>query len=311
MAPPLAARIAAIRRAARSLVAAPAGSVRASAASAAKPAGSRDAGHLGGEVFRDCRGQQPRHAGPDDIAADQREHPAAQGDEIGPGVAAGPAGVTEPGCGHLPPGQVARGVGAAGHPPVLPGAAGLLFQPVHQLGQADSPAGLQLVPVSGERGREQPRQHEAAPLAGRRPAGVVRRAGREPPGQCGHLAVRPLAGRICGRGPAAGGCVPAGLDAPSLTGGHRVASRTAPPVTPAGTGVPVAVPRRVTAPRPRPSGRDRRGRWRSPRRRGLPGKAVWSSAGRGQGPTARRLSPASTEVSLTSITSFLTCPYGG
>ncbi len=34
-------------------------------------------GHLGRQVLRSCRGQQPRQAGPDDIAADQREHAAA------------------------------------------------------------------------------------------------------------------------------------------------------------------------------------------------------------------------------------------
>ena len=113
-------------------------------------------GHLGCEVFRGLGTEQPRQAGPDDITADQREYPAAKGDEVGPGVTAGPAGAAEPCRSQLPPRQVARGVGAAGQPPVLPGAAGLLLQPVHQLGQADPPAGLHVVPVGGERGREQP-----------------------------------------------------------------------------------------------------------------------------------------------------------
>ena len=191
--PPLAARIAAIRRAARSLVAALAGSVRASAAQRGEAAGVAGPGHLGGEVLRDCRSQQPRQAGPDDIAADQREHPAAQGDEIGPGVAAGPAGVAQPCPGQLPPRQVARGVGAAGHPPLLPGAAGLLLEPVQQLGQADPPAGLHVIPAGGERRREQPRQHVAAPLAGHRPVRLERaRAGTA-------ATARPSGPRTCRR----------------------------------------------------------------------------------------------------------------
>jgi hypothetical protein len=59
-------------------------------------AGVAGPGHLGGEVLRDRGSQQPPQAGPDHIAADQREHPAAQGDEVGPGAGAGPAGAAKP-----------------------------------------------------------------------------------------------------------------------------------------------------------------------------------------------------------------------
>ncbi|MGH8920969.1 MAG: hypothetical protein ACRD0H_21995 [Actinomycetes bacterium] len=142
-------------------------------------AGIAGPGHLGREVLRGIRDDQPRQAGPDHIAADQREHPTAKSNEIGPGAGCRPSSVAKPCRGQVPPRQVARGVGATGHPSLLPGAAGLLLEPVHELGQADPAAGLQAVPAGGERGREQPRQHVAAPLAARRPV-ILRRAWREP-----------------------------------------------------------------------------------------------------------------------------------
>ncbi len=112
-------------------------------------------------------------AGPDHIAADQREHPAAQGDEVGPGAGCGPAGAAQPGCGQLPPPQVASGVSPASHPPVLPGAARLLLQPVHQLGQADPPRWTACHP-----GRQQMAARTAVPArdraAGRSPASPPR-----------------------------------------------------------------------------------------------------------------------------------------
>jgi hypothetical protein len=68
-------------------------------------AGVAGPGHLSREVLGRFWEQQPWQAGPDDIATDQREHPAAQGDEVGPGPGADPAGVTEPAGGQSPPGQ--------------------------------------------------------------------------------------------------------------------------------------------------------------------------------------------------------------
>ena len=84
--------------------------------------------------FRGAAGQpqQPAHAGPDHIGADQHQQPGASV-RRGPGRAR----QRDPGAARLPAGDqdppVRRVFGAAGQPPVLPAAAGLSLQPVTTL----------------------------------------------------------------------------------------------------------------------------------------------------------------------------------
>ena len=148
-----------------------AGSVRQSAASAANPAGSRLRAISAARPFGVAGVSSQARLGRMTSPQISGEHAAAQGETVGPGVRR-PGRAAASQDRPAPPRQVARGVGAAGEPPVLPGVTGLIFQPVQHPDQADGAAGLQLVPAGGERRREQPRQYVAAPLAGRRPAAV-------------------------------------------------------------------------------------------------------------------------------------------
>ena len=268
--PPLAARIAAIRRAARSLVAALAGSVRASAASAAKPPGSRDraisAARFLGVAGDSSQPRLGRMTSPQISGSTPR--PRAMKSVLG--LPPARPVVAEPAGGQFPPGQVACGVGAAGHPALLPGPAGMLLQPVQQPGQAEPAAGLH-GSRRRERRREQPRQHVAAPLAGRRPASGAGRGGNCS-GQPGHLAGRPVAGM----GSAAAGPRRA---VRAWHGAPHGWSRRAPNRTSSDSGRyrdPVAAPRRAAVlARCHPGVVGEHAR-RSPRRRGPPGKAGWS-----------------------------------
>jgi hypothetical protein len=77
-------------------------------------------GHLGGQVVpRRCEPQQPVHAGPDRVGADQHQQPRAQVRHRLP-----PADSDRP----APVRVILR---AAGPPPLLPAVTGLGSQPVH------------------------------------------------------------------------------------------------------------------------------------------------------------------------------------
>ncbi|MGO4421411.1 hypothetical protein AB4Z54_22570 [Streptomyces sp. MCAF7] len=90
------------------------------------------------DVCQQLRGalpQQPSVSGAYDLSAQQRDHAAAQ---IGAVVLACPLVLGEPL--HRQPRPLSAGVlGSAGHPALLPGAAGLVFQPVQQLDEAALP----------------------------------------------------------------------------------------------------------------------------------------------------------------------------
>ena len=146
-----------------------------------EPGGVAHPGHLGGQVLRRCGGQQPGHAGADDIAADQLQQARAEC-HMGGGVGRrDPAGFLQPRHRSTPPPGVcpAAGVGAAGVPAFLPGLPGLGLQPLQDPDQAEPALMLAGSGVQRERRSEQPGQDRVTVLAGCLPADGGR-AGGEP-----------------------------------------------------------------------------------------------------------------------------------
>ena len=140
--------------------------------------GITDARHLGGQVPRGRRGQQPPRAGPYDISADQLHHADAEL-PFGAGVVLrDPAGLAQPLRDLRPPVRVPVTAGTRGIPPVLPGPAGLGGKPVQDPDQPELAVALAGVVVQRERRGQQPAQHCRPVLAGEVP-GSRGRARRE------------------------------------------------------------------------------------------------------------------------------------
>ena len=90
-----------------------------------EPGRVADAGHLRGQAGRGGRRQQPAQAGADHVGAEkQHDRPAGQQRDM-LGIARPASGGGQPPAQQPPPRGVARGVGPAGDPPVLPGVARL------------------------------------------------------------------------------------------------------------------------------------------------------------------------------------------
>jgi hypothetical protein len=138
-----------------------------------------DAGHLRGQAGRGGRCQQPAQAGADHVRADQQhDRPAGQQRDM-LGVAGPAAGGCQPPGQQPPPRGVARGIGPAGDPPVLPGLTRLGLQPVQHPDQAAAALLVQVCSPGGERRRQHPSEHLRFRLAGQHPAGR-HRPWREP-----------------------------------------------------------------------------------------------------------------------------------
>ena len=147
-----------------------------------EPGRVADAGHLRGQAGRGGRGQQPAQARADHVRADQQhDRPAGQQRDV-LGIARPAAGGGQPPGQQPPPRGIARGVGPASDPPVLPGVTRLGLQPVQHPDQATAAFLVQIAPAGGERRREQPSEHPRFRLTCQRPAGR-HRPRREPPQQ--------------------------------------------------------------------------------------------------------------------------------
>ena len=180
--PPLAARMAAMRRSASCVVWLLTRVLLADHGQGGEPGRVADAGHLRGQAGRGGRCQQPAQARADHVRADQ-QHDRPPGQQRDMLRVAGPAaGGCQPPGQQPPPRGVARGVGPAGDPPVLPGVTRLSLEPVQHPDQAAAALLVQVRPAGGERRRQQRCEHLGFRLAGQRPAGR-RRARREPPQQ--------------------------------------------------------------------------------------------------------------------------------
>ena len=135
-----------------------------------EPGRVADPGHLRRKAGRGSRRQQPAQARADHVRADQQHDrpPGQQRDMLG--ITGSPAGGGQPPGQQPPPRGVARGVGPAGDPPVLPGVTRLGLQPVQHPDQATTALLVQVPPAGGERRRQQPPEHLRFRLAGQRPA---------------------------------------------------------------------------------------------------------------------------------------------
>ena len=134
--------------------------------------------HVPGEFAFLPAGEQPRQRGPHDVGADRDQQRARHQLQPRPGV--GAVALQPPRRAARP--LVAGAVGAAGEPALLPGPAGLFFQPVQQQGEPTTTVAVDPgVRQSERRGGHQP-QHRGPVVSGGRP---VRRGGasREPGGQ--------------------------------------------------------------------------------------------------------------------------------
>ncbi len=124
-----------------------------------EPPGIAGACQRGGQVLRRRGGQQPAHAGPDHVCADQDRQalgaPVLKAADGGVGAAGGGrSGRQDPPVGGL--------LRAGGHPPLLPGPARHRGQPVQHAADAPAHLGLVVGALEGERGGEHPGQ-DASP----------------------------------------------------------------------------------------------------------------------------------------------------
>ena len=126
-------------------------------------------GQFGDQMPGRARDDQPVQAGPDHVSADQRQHAAAEDAMVMCGFLASAAGRAQPPGRQQPPAGVPRGVRAAGDPPFLPGAPGLLLEPVQDPDQPEPAGRLTARLCQRERRAQQPGLHLAASRLGRRP----------------------------------------------------------------------------------------------------------------------------------------------
>jgi hypothetical protein len=115
--------------------------------------------HLNGQDLHGARREQPRQAGLDHIAGDQREHASAEGREVVLRNAVCPATGPQPFHRQVPPARIASRVRTAGDPAVLPGLSWTSLQPVQDLGQAGLAPELSTGGLGDERRCEQPLEH--------------------------------------------------------------------------------------------------------------------------------------------------------
>ena len=178
------------------------------------------AGHLGCQVpGRGRASQQPSDPGPDHVGADQHQQASA---DVGQVTSGGTGTAFPPVPDQITP--VTAVFGAAGHPAILPAAAGLGFQPVHHRYHAKSPALLAERMGQRERRDQQPAEDLFAGGPGRRPRRrhrPCRERGQQlgaGPGQLSWSA-RPAGGRRGARlrGPAPSAGCPHSASSPNKT----------------------------------------------------------------------------------------------